>query len=218
MALWDDIILPEDKQAFGKYVANAKIGFGKRPLILVVDMTYSFVDERYSTGCGKAAHKCVKSIKELLGVARPLSVPIIYTRSSERPTQAEKGRWKSTVSVHADDKYDHSDERSIVEELIPTKDDPVIEKDRPSAFFGTNLPSILNYYSPDTLIVTGLSTSGCIRATTVDAFSYNYRVIIPIECVGDRCITSHKVALFDIQMKYGDVVGLKDVITYLKAT
>src|SRR6516162_10118732 len=92
----------------------------------------------------------------------------------------------------------------------------VIVKSAPSAFFGSDLASYLIYHNVDTVIVTGTVTSGCVRDTVLDAFNYNFRVIVPVECVCDRGATSHKVTLFDIHMKYGDVVPMADVLGYLK--
>ncbi len=101
--------------------------------------------------------------------------------------------------------------------LIATTGEPVIAKTWPSAFFGTNLASYLIYHRVDTLVVTGMVTSGCVRGTAIDAFSHNYRVIVPQECVADRGQTSHKVALFEIHMKYGDVLPAEAVISELEA-
>jgi nicotinamidase-related amidase len=97
-------------------------------------------------------------------------------------------------------------------ELSPLADEQVLEKTYPSAFFGTTLTSQLVYHGIDTLVVTGTVTSGCVRGTCLDAFNLNYRVIVPEDCVCDRGAVSHKVALFEIQMKYGDVVKAQDVL------
>jgi len=91
----------------------------------------------------------------------------------------------------------------------------VITKTKPSAFFGTPLASILTYLGIDTIVLGGMVTSGCVRATVIDAFSHNYRVIVPLECVADRSPTSHEVNLFDIDMKYADVLPLAEVLAHL---
>ena len=91
----------------------------------------------------------------------------------------------------------------------------IIPKLRPSGFFGTSLADMLIYHQVDTVIVTGMTTSGCVRATAVDAFSYNFRVVVPEECSGDRAVVSHKVSLFDMHMKYADVVPLEAVLDRL---
>ncbi|MGI6553510.1 MAG: isochorismatase family protein [Bacillota bacterium] len=218
MAIWDDLISPEDRKAYEKYRTITNIGFGKRPAIIVVDMTYSFVDDRFSTGCSKAGRPCIENIAKLIKQARLLNIPIVYTKKSERPTLPQRGLGKRGQLRIIKDAANLPDPWEIVQELSPRHEqDLVILKDRPSAFFGTNLVSYLNYYMVDTLIITGMSTSGCIRATAVDAFSYNYRVIIPLECVADRSETAHKLNLFDIHMKYGDVVGLDYTIKYLES-
>lgn len=105
----------------------------------------------------------------------------------------------------------------IIEELTPREDEIVMYKhNKPSAFFGTPLASLLTYYKVDTTIVTGMVTSGCVRATVLDAFQYNFRVVIPHECCADGSQISHKVSLFDIHMKYADVVESRKVIDYLE--
>jgi maleamate amidohydrolase len=103
----------------------------------------------------------------------------------------------------------------IADTIKPEPKDIVVTKSKPSAFFGTPLASMLVYLGVDTLVVTGMVTSGCVRATVIDAFSHNYRVIVPLECVADRSPTSHQVNLFDIDMKYADVLPLADVLAHL---
>jgi nicotinamidase-related amidase len=100
----------------------------------------------------------------------------------------------------------------IASSISPVKGEVVIDKMRPSAFFSTNLLSLLRGAGVDTLIVCGATTSGCVRATVVDALSNDYRVVIPEECVCDRIDISHRVSLEDIDAKYGDVIGLQEVI------
>ena len=94
----------------------------------------------------------------------------------------------------------------VVSELAPGPDEVVIRKIKPSAFFGTPLASYLNELKIDSLVITGCTTSGCVRATVVDAFSLNYRVVIPSDGVFDRFELSHQVSLFDLSLKYADVV------------
>jgi nicotinamidase-related amidase len=106
----------------------------------------------------------------------------------------------------------------IPEIIEPEPGDVIITKSKPSAFFGTALAAVLNYHGVDTTIVTGMVTSGCVRATAVDAFSYNYRVIVPIECVADRSETSHQINLFDLDTKYADVTPLDEVLAHLRAS
>ena len=106
----------------------------------------------------------------------------------------------------------------IVDELAPKPDEMVVcQHHKPSGFFGTELAALLVYDKVDTVVITGLTTSGCVRATAVDAFQYNFDVVIPFECVADRSQISHKVNLLDLHMKYADVAPLDDVIGWLKS-
>ena len=141
---------------------------------------------------------------------------MFHTRGGPQPTPAARGRWKVTA-VTDDPRMRSPKAYEIWPELAPLPDEHVFEKTYPSAFFGTTLASQLVYHSIDTLVVTGTVTSGCVRGTCLDAFNFNYRVVVPEECVCDRGEVSHKVALFEIQMKYGDVVPIDEVLEYLGA-
>jgi nicotinamidase-related amidase len=214
-----DLIPEEDRKALERYREGkfGKIGFGQKLALIVVDMTNAFIEDKYPTGFSKTGMKCVKAIRELLDVARKSRLPIIYTRANlaERTKKPPiNGRWAEKTAALPEHLLRQAD--VIHYELRPKEDDIIITKDKPSAFFGTQLVSILNYLGVDTLIVAGMVTSGCVRATVVDAFSYNYRVIIPEECVADRSQISHKVNLFDMDMKYADVLKLKEVLKHLK--
>ena len=127
----------------------------------------------------------------------------------------QRGRWK-TSGVYRPI-MERPEAYQIVPELAPRPDEPVIVKAFPSGFVGTNLLAYLVYHGVDTVIVTGTVTSGCVRDTVLDAFNHNYRVIVPEEAVCDRGPTSHKVTLFDIHMRYGDVVPVAEVMDYLAA-
>jgi nicotinamidase-related amidase len=209
-----DILVKNDVSA----VRNAgwsgkRIGFGVKTAILVVDMTRNFIEPRFPLACSKTGVSVAKAIKKLLDKARPLKIPIIYTKGSIWKTRLDGGRWLDKgLKI---EKISEEDSE-ILDAIKPQKEEIVITKEKPSAFFGTQLMSILNLLHIDTIIVTGLTTSGCIRATVVDAFSYNFRVIIPSECVGDRIETSHKVSLFDMDTKYADVIPLSKTLSHLK--
>jgi nicotinamidase-related amidase len=207
MAVWDDVIGPEDRAALeGEW--GRRSGFGERPALLVVDVNYAFADDRFPLG---VAHgfEVAERIGELLRAARAAQLPVIYTTGTPTVNQAERGHWKSRPRA-----LDPSlpDPHAIVPAVAPLEHESVVRKRRPSGFFGTELASLLIHERVDTVIVTGLVTSGCIRATALDAFSHNFRVVIPEECVGDRSQLSHKVSLFDLHMKYGDVLPTADVI------
>ncbi len=213
-----DIIPEGDRKALmEKYHSGHlhSVGFGKSPALLVVDMTDAFVTDDYPTGFARTGVPCARAIRRLADACRGAKIPVIFTRGL-RPTsaggEAEMGRWVHKSSMA----WASPDGNSIHKELAPADGDIVIEKAKPSAFFGTQLPSVLNFLAVDTLVVTGMVTAGCVRATVVDAFSYNYRVIIPEECVADRSQISHEVNLFDMDMKYADVVKLVEVLAWIK--
>jgi maleamate amidohydrolase len=140
-------------------------------------------------------------------------VPVLFTTYAAREFAFGWARWKGKAM--SDPLMRSETAFEIVPDLGPWPGERVIVKTMPSAFFGTPLASLLTYLAVDTCIVTGMVTSGCVRATVVDAFSHNFRVVVPEECVADRGELSHKVNLFDIHMKYGDVRPLDDVLEYL---
>jgi nicotinamidase-related amidase len=213
MAIWDDIIPQEDLKMFDKAKMGGEIKCGNKPAIIVVDMTYGFVDDNYPLGCSKMGWPAVYAVQKLIGKGRKANIPIFYTRELKSNKKFEKGRWKYQGKMNTgllDEK-----EIQIPEEIKPINDEVLIEKIYPSAFFNTNLISMLIYAGVDTLIITGMTTSGCVRATVVDAFSYNFTIIVPEECVGDRGLISHKISLFDMAMKYANVAPLNQVLSYI---
>ena len=173
-----------------------------RPALLVVDMYTAFVDPAYPFA-SPGARDTARVIARLLDAAREAGTPVFYTRGERATWPIERGRWK-TRGVYRPI-MERPEAYQIVPEVAPRHDEPVIVKAYPSGFVGTNLLAYLVYHGVDTLIVTGTVTSGCVRDTVLDAFNHNYRVIVPVEAVCDRGETSHKVTLFDIHMKYGDV-------------
>lgn len=212
-------VIPEGERAtYTKGNMGVRVGFGQRPAVLVVDMTRAFTEDRFPLGSSKAGEPCAHAIRRLLDAARPRGVPIIYSRYGPFPTDAEWGRWLDKgTGAEANSPMRGAEAHEIAEIIEPEPGEPVVIKSKPSAFFGTPLAGLLTYLGVDTTIVTGMVTSGCVRATVVDAFSYNYRVIVPLECVADRSDVSHQVNLFDMDMKYADVLPLEDILRHLRA-
>lgn len=226
MAIWDDILTERDKRVFAKAGFGRKQGLGKRPALLVIDMNYNFTGEssepilkaldRSRLSCGEDAWKAIPVIQRLLKVSRDKNVPIFYTTGEWHSTNLVAAR----VATKTKDAAPGPEEVSargneIVAELAPRKGEVVIRKQKASAFFGTPLVSLLNELRVDSLIVTGCTTSGCVRASVVDAFSYNFNVAVVEEGVFDRGEASHKVNLFDMNAKYADVISLADAEAYL---
>lgn len=220
---WASVVPQEDLAALGAAfdAPDRPLSAGDRPALLVVDMTREFVDSAYPTGFGATGWPAAKAIQSLLAVARARSVPVFFTKNypdpRHRPTAAERGRWKTKTrggDALADDVPPGD---CIVDVLEPLPGEIVIDKKhKPSAFFGTPLASYLVHCRCDTVIVTGMVTSGCVRATVLDAFQYNFHCIVPYECTADRSQISHKVSLFDLHMKYADVTTLDETISYLE--
>ncbi|WP_329379434.1 isochorismatase family protein [Streptomyces sp. NBC_01716] len=226
--VWADVLGKTDRTVFEAAGWGRRAGFGRRPALVIVDLNYNFCGdrpepilesiERWRYSCGEVAWTtAIPAIVRLLEVARRKRLPVIYTTNPRRPDGFDLGVWtsKSTRSNDAVDVNGHMGNR-IVAEVAPEADDILIEKRKPSAFFGTPLMSHLTMLGADSLIVTGTTTSGCVRATTVDAISYDLRVTIPHEAVFDRAVLSHKVSLMDIHMKYADVTGLDEVLGHLE--
>jgi maleamate amidohydrolase len=212
MAIWDDVIPKEERELYARGGWGGTVGFGRRPALLIVDMYTAFVDPGYPFS-SPSAPATVRAIQTLLAAARESACPVFFSKARRRTIPAERGRWKVTGSLQP--VMANPEAYEIVPQLRPRENESVVVKSAPSAFTGTDLLSYLIYHNVDTVIVAGTVTSGCVRDTVLDAFSYNFRVIVPQECVCDRGMTSHKVALFDIHMKYGDVVPMADVLHYL---
>ena len=226
MAIWDKVLTERDKQVFAAAGYGKRQGFGHKPAVIVVDVNYNFVGDvpepildsikKYRNSCGEEGWQGVWQIRKLLDAARVARVPIFYSTAPSRQTAVTAGRWHGKNSRGTEDFYNQAqDGNEIVREIAPQDSDIVILKDKPSVFFGTPLMSYLHELQVDTLLVAGTTTSGCVRATVVDAFSYNFKVVVVEECVFDRGQTSHKINLFDMQAKYADVVPLEAVLGYL---
>lgn len=207
-----------------------RMTWGDRPALLVVDATRSFCGERgvpmadsikrWPNACGPSAWSAVDEIARLAGAARRAGVPVFYTVAGHRPDGWNLGSWRWKQPRSEDDPKTTGPSATengnrIVEPIAPHPEDVVIEKLKPSAFFETPMRSLLSLCQADTVIVTGGTTSGCVRGTVLDAFSHNLRVIVPETACFDRVEVSHAISLFDIDSKYGDVVPTEDVLTYL---
>ena len=226
MTVWDDVIPKEDREVYEKAGYGERQGFGKRPAVLIVDITYNFVGdkpepilksiERFHNSCGEWGWKRIENVKRLIEAARKKRIPIIYTKGERRKDFFDSGRWKGKIkrATENTDIEGHPG-TEIVDVIRPQPEDIIISKKKPSAFFATPLVSYLIDLKVDSLIVGGATTSGCVRASVIDAFSYNYIVSVVEECTFDRGIVPHKVNLFDLDSKYADVVTLKEALEYI---
>ncbi len=190
-----------------------RLGFGKRPAIVVVDFACGWTDDHYAGG-SKQLDGPIENTRQLLRVARLHQIPVIYTTSPHRPDGNDQP-FKSTADFSSI--YREWDERAcqIDERVAPEPADLIIEKDNISAFFGTHLAGHLIHHRIDALLITGCGTSACIRATATDAKSFRLRPIVIRECVGDRSAVAHVGTLFDIQARFADVVSIEESMDYL---
>jgi nicotinamidase-related amidase len=226
--IWDKFLTPRDKEVFAQSGYGRRGGFGTRPALFIIDVQYNFCGDQpedildglrqYRTHCGREAWEAVRHIEPLLVMAREKNLPVFYTESARRADLVDSG-----VQVG---KSHRGAERTVLEgthatqtvaPLAPREQDIRIGKRKPSCFFGTIFMSHLNYFDVDTLILTGCTTSGCLRATAVDAYSYNFKVVIPEECAFDRFEASHAINLFDLNCKYADVIPATEVAAYMAA-
>lgn len=189
-------------------------GFGQRPALIVVDMTRGFTDPASPLGCDLNAP--IEAIQKLLEASRRADIPIVFTtvayRESDKLTAAAFiDKVPALLTLEAGSHWAEIDPR-----ISPHKVEPVLNKLFASSFYGTGLPSLLAAAGVDTLIVTGTSTSGCVRATVVDALQYGYRPVVPREAVGDRNPDAHEANLYDMDAKYADVVSVDEALKYLE--
>jgi len=190
-------------------------GFGRRPALVVIDMTLGFTDPESPLACDLEGP--VYEIKKLLEVARRVEMPVVFTtvayRESDKLTAAAFiDKVPALLTLEAGTRWAEIDPR-----IAPLETEPVLNKLFASGFFGTGLSSLLTAAGVDTLIITGASTSGCVRATAVDALQYGFRPVVPREAVGDRNPNAHEANLYDVDAKYGDVVRVEEVLDHLRA-
>ena len=186
---------------------------GARPAVLVVDLSRGFTDPECVMGADLTA--VVEATGRVLAIARAGEVPVIFTTIGFETNLKDGSLWLQKAPALAElqigGKWVEIDPR-----LERREDETVILKKGASAFFGTNLPSILVSQGVDTIILCGATTSGCIRATAIDLMQYGYPTLVPRECVGDRAQGPHEANLIDIQAKYADVVSVEDTMSYLE--
>ena len=191
---------------------GSRVGFGKKPAVIVVDFIVGFTDVSSPLAGDFSAE--LKATRTLLDAMRRRRFPVLFTTTAYDKAMTEAGIFVRKVPSLA-----VLQRGSRLVEIDPSlkrrKDEVVVEKQYASAFFGTSLASTLHSLGVDTLIVTGCTTSGCVRATAVDGLQHGFRVIVPRECVGDRARGPNEANLIDIDGKYGDVASVQEVITHI---
>ena len=183
------------------------LGLGEFPALVVVDMCKAFIDPSSPLGfeCSKLIDANVKLVQEF----RNRNFPIFFTTTMYR-NESEASVFRKKIPA-LNILKPNSNEVSFLEELSPISNEVLIEKKFASAFFQTNLFSILDNTNIDSLIVSGVTTSGCVRATALDSLQHNFLTIIAEDCVGDRDDNAHKSNLIDLQLKYADVMHSDEI-------
>src|SRR5688572_25221013 len=217
---WKDIVTPEILKTYTPYHRETYIG--QRPALLAIDLynlayeggakePHELVDT-YKSSCGIYAHTAIKPTQELFALARSLKIPVFYTTTETR----QEAKPDAVYATNRQRVKIDPQAFEIKEEVKPESGDVGIFKERASGLFGTPLVAHLTQLSVDSLIVCGDSTSGCVRASCVDAYPLGYHVSIVEETVFDRSPLSHKVNLFDMHHKYCDVMKLEEVKEKIK--
>jgi maleamate amidohydrolase len=202
------------RDAFADATYGARpMGFGRRPAILVVDLQRAFTDSAFPMGRSAHVQRAVEETAALLDFARPLGIPVASCAvgwCSER----DMARWKVDAVYEG---LFHDEAGLEMDPRIAGKSDFHFIKGAPSMFFGTPLTTFLVRAAVDTVLVTGCTTSGCVRATIVDAFSHGYHVIVPEGCCGDQDEEAHAANLRDVGRRYADVLSVADTRAALEA-
>jgi maleamate amidohydrolase len=206
-----------DEEARRVYTAaglGQAVTMGERPAVLVVDFSCGFTDPECALGSDLSDE--VEATRRLLDAARAKGLSVIFTTIGFEPSLKDGGLWLQKVPSLGDlqigGRWVEIDPR-----LGPREDETIVLKKGASAFFGTNLATILVSQGIDSVVLCGATTSGCIRATAIDLLQYGFPAMVPRECVGDRAQAPHEANLFDIHAKYADVVSLDDALAYVES-
>lgn len=216
---WKDVIPADVLGVYSHY--RREVAIGPNPALLAVDL-YELVYQggarpvhevakTHPSSCGEFAWAAIGPTQRLFAAARAAGIPVAYSTNETRPESRATPVWatRRQRGPVAPEMYD------IRPEFKPQPGDTVVRKQRASAFFGTPLIAHLTQLGVHTVIICGESTSGCVRATVLDAYSYGLHVVLVEECCFDRFLLTHKVNLFDMHHKYADVMGLDAVVAHL---
>jgi nicotinamidase-related amidase len=217
---WKDVVSPDVLDIYSHYARDTFIG--PAPALLAIDLyelayqggakPVAELHKTYASSCGEHAHAAIEPTQRLFAAARAANLPIFYTTQDTQPDHAPT---RVTATKRRNVPRDPA-LYAIKSEFKPEPGDVVVPKQRASGFYGTPLLAHLTQLGVGTLIVCGESTSGCVRASSVDAYSNGFHVVLVEECCFDRSLLSHKVNLFDLHHKYADVMHVDEVVSHLK--
>jgi maleamate amidohydrolase len=223
MKPWDGIISEQEQRAYQAAGFGRSSGIGRRPALLIIDVQYRTIGtapkpfwesiKEFPTSCGDVGWNAMHRIALLLAEFRRNGWPVLYPHVAPKNKATDSGRLAEKVPAIMD-----IPERGyqFPPEIAPREGDVLLPKKHPSAFFATPLVSHLIDLGADTLVVTGCTTSGCVRGSVVDGFAYNFKCVVPHDAVYDRSATSHAVNLFDMASKYADVASTAEVLELLR--
>jgi maleamate amidohydrolase len=219
---WEGFLTERDRRVFEAAGYGSVAAPGERCALIVIDVNRDFVGdrpepvldsiERYPNSCGMEAWDAMERLAPLLTAARAAGTPIVYTTNDAYHPALEDHSWGRKNRRLRERRSSHSGDLSeIPEQVAPCSGDIVVRKTKPSGFFDTPLRQYLTVWGTDTVYCCGATTSGCVRATVVDAFSHGYRVAVVTDCTFDRGEASHAMSLFDMGQKYADLVTSEEL-------
>jgi len=229
--VWNRYLTDRDKAVFSAAGYGTRMGFGQKPALLVIDVNYNFCGDkrepilesikRWRNSCGEDAWDALPHIRKLIDACRGKGVPVLYSTGTGREDGWDRGGWawknsRTREDVAAPPRESNRDGNDIMDEIAPGPRDIVIRKLKPSVFSGTAMMAFLNDLGADSLIVVGTTTSGCVRATVLDAFSLNLRVSLVEEGCFDRSQASHAINLCDMNAKYADVIPADEALNHIE--
>ncbi|HEY4136141.1 MAG TPA: isochorismatase family protein [Alphaproteobacteria bacterium] len=216
---WDDVVDADEMQIYREFFNRQERVVGPKPALLAIDLyekvyaggpkPVSEVNKAFPGSCGIHAWTAIEPTKKLFAAARAAGIPVIYTTGKAGKSRVVATNRQRSSSDAAPDGF------RIWKDFAPQPGDLVIEKERASGFFGTPLVAHLQMLGVRSLVMCGESTSGCLRASTIDGFNYGFHMTVAEECCYDRSVLSHKVALFDLHHKYADVMHAEEIVAHL---
>jgi isochorismate hydrolase len=226
--VWDDYITEQDRKVYelGGFAKRGQLS--PKLAILVIDTVYHSVGDKpepilesvkkFPASCGEAGWRAIGNIKTLLDSARASSVPVFYVVPKDYGQEKAYGRYLDKMpAVSKSQTIAGHNSKDIVEVVAAQPGDKVFRKQKSSGFFRTGLADALKDIDIDSVLITGCTTSGCIRLTAADAFQYDLHAAVVEECVYDRGEASHAVNLFDIDAKYADVISLDQALAHIES-
>lgn len=202
---------------YAKAGYHAQQSWGRNPALLLIDFAKAYVDSASPLYGGDGCRRALEQAVKLADGARSAGVPVVFTEVKYAPGGADGGAFYAKVPALACFEADR-DTSMLAPPLAVGPDDIVVQKQYPSGFFGTSLDATLRWLKVDTLLLAGLTTSGCVRATCIDSISYGFVTLLVEDAVGDRAPEPHKANLYDMSAKYADLLSTEAAIDYMKTT